>query len=846
MNFVRLYLIVQYTSGDLKVFVNRDLESLENAWIQVRAADPNCAALVHVGFIRPSNEDILPLLSKFPNRVLITESARWVLPDKYITFPRAAGVCKYYVNSGDLPVYLSLDGWGYTCSVQDIKLEILKEKSQSNPPIGWVKQISQDAPNYYFELVEREISDDDGYNAFRNELPEVMQKVIDSWRFNYLKNDIDNKYLWNILKIAPAWFLRMELSKLELTERLKNVFIRYDINVIADLQSCSYEKLMMFTNFGKKSYSDLVDILWNTIEEETYSVIDIANQGLPSSDKQDNFLQSKLITLRNLVDGVLENLEEREKKIIQGRFGYFNSRLTLEQIGEEFGLTRERVRQIESHLITKLGRTNNIKKELQARLFSILENRMEPVLLELLETEDVWFKGFEGVYDYLAGIIENLTEGKLHVVYISGRNIISRISQKDWDILVKEICALLQEDDLVGLDKNEINLILESILCKNKVPQLKCLLMDILKDKLVFAHIEKGKPESLIRNVKSIENFVLAILTESDSPLHKDDLARMIKEKYSRFITPQHAANSALTAGAMLFNRSTYGLMKHIPLEENEIKEIIGTIEGIVTKEDNNKQWHCQELCNLILVKHPEFSGVLNPYLMNLVLNQSESLISLGRLVWIKKNIKTKQCRIDIAKAFISILEDAGKPVNETILKQKLSEKRGINSNLQIQSNDQMIAILPGLWGLVDRDIPISKYECKNLLNILYTILKRRNKALHISELNQSLERDGFLVPKQLHPYTLLRLAQIDPRFKVGRGGLLGLENWKNLNRLSISQAVKKIICESPQILFSELYKKATKLVGRIITKQSVTSILQNLGATYNKENGYWEYIDRD
>ena len=288
--------------------------------------------------------------------------------------------------------------------------------------------------------------------------------------------------------------------------------------------------------------------------------------------------------------------------------------------------------------------------------------------------------------------------------------------------------------------------------------------------------------------------------------------------------------------------------MKHIPLEENEITEIIGIVEDIVIDEDNNKQWHCQELNNLVLEKHPELSGILNPYLLNLVLSQSDSLVSLGYLVWMQKNTntKTKPRRIDIVQAFISILEEAGKPLNETVLKQKLTEKRGISTNLQIRSNERMIAILPGLWGLVDRDIPISKHECKNMLDYLYTILKGRNKALHISELKVSLERDEFVVPKQLHSYTLLRLAQIDPRFKVGNGQLLALENWQNLNRLSIPQAVKKILNESPRISSAVLREKTQKLVERDVTKQSVSSILQNLGATYNKETECWEISDQE
>src|SRR3954467_4498334 len=45
---------------------------------------------------------------------------------------------------------------------------------------------------------------------------------------------------------------------------------------------------------------------------------------------------------------------EREREIISRRFGLFDRRETLEQIGELLGITRERVRQLEKAVVTRL------------------------------------------------------------------------------------------------------------------------------------------------------------------------------------------------------------------------------------------------------------------------------------------------------------------------------------------------------------------------------------------------------------------------------------------------------------------------------------------------------------
>jgi len=63
---------------------------------------------------------------------------------------------------------------------------------------------------------------------------------------------------------------------------------------------------------------------------------------------------------RKQIDEVLENLNEREREVIKMRFGLMDDRSerTLEEIGQELKVTRERVRQIESSAIKKLRHPN--------------------------------------------------------------------------------------------------------------------------------------------------------------------------------------------------------------------------------------------------------------------------------------------------------------------------------------------------------------------------------------------------------------------------------------------------------------------------------------------------------
>jgi RNA polymerase primary sigma factor len=67
--------------------------------------------------------------------------------------------------------------------------------------------------------------------------------------------------------------------------------------------------------------------------------------------------------LKEQVQSVLSTLSDREQKIIRMRFGLDNGKShTLEEVGQEFAVTRERIRQIEAKALAKLRKHKDAKK----------------------------------------------------------------------------------------------------------------------------------------------------------------------------------------------------------------------------------------------------------------------------------------------------------------------------------------------------------------------------------------------------------------------------------------------------------------------------------------------------
>jgi len=93
------------------------------------------------------------------------------------------------------------------------------------------------------------------------------------------------------------------------------------------------------------------------VEGEDNTLLDV----LPntSSPKTDNPLMQE--SLSNEIERALATLTDREREIIRHFFGISIKEMTLEEIGNKFGLTRERVRQIKEKAIRRLRHTSRSK-----------------------------------------------------------------------------------------------------------------------------------------------------------------------------------------------------------------------------------------------------------------------------------------------------------------------------------------------------------------------------------------------------------------------------------------------------------------------------------------------------
>ena len=135
---------------------------------------------------------------------------------------------------------------------------------------------------------------------------------------------------------------------------------RPSVDEIAEKTDIPFEKIEDAISVNNRHVS--VDAPF--VDGEDNSLLDVmVNDDAPMADRM-----LVIESLREEINRALTSLNERERNIIEAFFGINQTtEMTLEEIGEKFGLTRERVRQIKEKAIRKL-RQNTKSKMLKSYL----------------------------------------------------------------------------------------------------------------------------------------------------------------------------------------------------------------------------------------------------------------------------------------------------------------------------------------------------------------------------------------------------------------------------------------------------------------------------------------------
>ncbi len=167
-----------------------------------------------------------------------------------------------------------------------------------------------------------------------------------------------------------TWWIRQAITR-SIADQART--IRIPVHMIETINKLNRVSRQILQEKGRDALPEELAERMELPEDKVRKVLKIAKEPIsmemPIGDNEDShlgdFIEDKNIKapvdiatasgLKSATDQILESLTEREAKVLQMRFGIgMNTDHTLEEVGKQFDVTRERIRQIEAKALRKL------------------------------------------------------------------------------------------------------------------------------------------------------------------------------------------------------------------------------------------------------------------------------------------------------------------------------------------------------------------------------------------------------------------------------------------------------------------------------------------------------------
>jgi RNA polymerase primary sigma factor len=175
-----------------------------------------------------------------------------------------------------------------------------------------------------------------------------------------------------------TWWIRQAITR-AIADQART--IRIPVHMVETINKLSRVQRSLLQTLGREPTPAEVAVEMDIAVDRVIEIMKVAQEPVsletPIGEEDDSHLgdfitdeeaespeeSASFVLLREHMDGILNTLTEREEKVLRLRFGLDDGRpRTLEEVGQEFGVTRERIRQIEAKALRKLRHPSRSKK----------------------------------------------------------------------------------------------------------------------------------------------------------------------------------------------------------------------------------------------------------------------------------------------------------------------------------------------------------------------------------------------------------------------------------------------------------------------------------------------------
>lgn len=291
---------------------------------------------------------------------------------------------------------------------------------------------------------------------------------------------------------------------------------------------------------------------------------------------------------------LIKVLPQRSQDILTKRYGIglSSSTLTLEAIGKEYGITRERVRQIEENSLQSIRKSQDFSNTQE--VFTELHNLIIDLGSIISETE---------LLDHISK--NESIRNHLHFLLVLG-NEFKKLKEDDhfahrWH--VNNVVAEKIETAIRNLykDLNKDTLISDSEITEALIQKIDDLIPEYQKEEVVHRWLnmskkigrnplgEWGRAESPNINVKGIRDYAFLVIRRHGSPIHFREVAEQINKMFNKKAHVATCHNELIKdARFVLVGRGLYALTEW-GYASGVVRDVIKNIllkHGPLTKED--------------------------------------------------------------------------------------------------------------------------------------------------------------------------------------------------------------------------------------------------------------------
>lgn len=487
------------------------------------------------------------------------------------------------------------------------------------------------------------------------------------------------------------------------TVRTSNCLRNNNILMLSDLVEFTEQELLYFPNFGRKSLDEVKEFLKPLkIQLNGNRQQVIKNDALDADEQLSNLLKKlnrqKINPLEwsfeTYWEKIFDGFDERQKKIISKRYGLGKySPVTLEEIGNSWGITRERVRQIEAKA-QKIIRNSTDVKLIEEFFETRLLSREQPYSINVLSEECQFFSAFPRKPEAYLKFINLICEVPIKIVCFRGDEYLSFISQTKIDAISEKIRVLafkFSNRSWIEFEKtahnqyeNELKEFFPRTLLdfKKKVVLLK------VGDDEIISYISKS-------NRKTRYMTIAQIIYNASEPLTKEQI------KSQSGLTPIQVRGGLSVIsyyckdyGIYPVRHGKWGHISKFGITQKNIEDVI-TLSKQVSYRTSTQSLHTRQILNA----SSSSIQVLNEFTIAAILRHFSDMHYLGRNMFAIPESDVES-RGRIHDYIVATLKKANKPMHQKELLAEVAKSRSVDLNMQIHKQPPLKNLGNNIWAL--------------------------------------------------------------------------------------------------------------------------------------------------